>query len=170
MTAIAGFTCQDGVVIAAETEESYADNKVYTHKLFPFVRATWRLGVAGAGSGYLIDYAKDKIAEALDAGGITNTVKFRASLEKILAGLYRKEFKVFPLKSRHIQLLVSVQFSNPVDSTRWLDPALFECQSNLVTIIKQQKSSVLGTGELVKELAVQFADWGLRQTWRNGHA
>ena len=52
MTAIAGFNCADGVVISADSEETYTDNKVYTHKLFPVVGAHWKAGVAGAGLGY----------------------------------------------------------------------------------------------------------------------
>jgi len=37
VTAIAGFNCADGVVISADSEETYTDNKVYKHKLFPVV-------------------------------------------------------------------------------------------------------------------------------------
>lgn len=163
MTAIAGFACQDGVVIAAETEETYQDNKVYTHKLFPFARPNWKLGIAGAGIGYLIDYAKDKISEDLDTGNTKSAKEFRVRLQEILDRLYRKEFRVYPSKSRDIQLLVVAQFTNPLDSSKWMEPALFECQSNLVTIVKPhpQPSRVLGTGELVKELASKYADWSL---------
>lgn len=68
MTAIAGFNCIDGVVLAADSEETFdGGNKVFMHKLFPFTRPTWRACVAGSGTGYLIDYAKDKIIAAIHA-------------------------------------------------------------------------------------------------------
>ncbi len=167
VTAIAGFHCADGVVISADTEETYADNKVYTHKLFPVVRPQWKLGVAGAGLGYLIDYAKDKIIATLNKG-IKNNSDFAAFLSSILDDLYRKEFKRFPVASEvdtRIQLLVSVQFADQGNTQQvWMEPALFECQSNLVTKINPMRCRVLGTGELLKELGDQFANWGLITT------
>jgi hypothetical protein len=164
VTAISGFNCVDGVVISAETEETYADNKVYTHKLFPVLNPRWKVGIAGAGLGYLIDYAKDKILAALHAG-ITNNQDFNNSLISILDRLYGKEFKRFPVASPsdlRIQLLVNVQF--PKENTNpqmWAEPALFECQSNLVTKVNLGKCRILGTGELLKEMAEQFANWNL---------
>jgi hypothetical protein len=156
VTAIAGFNCVDSVVVAADSEETYSGgNKVYAHKLFPFNRPTWRACVAGSGTSYLIDYAKDKIISAVHAG-LKNENEFHD-------GLYKKEFKRFPADSaqeRAIQLLVGIQFLNEPNST-WMPPALFECQANLVTIVKQGDVRVLGIGEAVKELGVQFATWRL---------
>jgi hypothetical protein len=163
VTAIAGFNCIDGVVISADTEETYGSDKVYTHKLFPFVRPAWRACVAGSGSGYLIDYAKEKIVAAIEAG-LKNTNEVESSLGQILDGLYRNEFKQFPVASPSelgIQLLVAVQFVSELDGSVWMEPALFECQSNLVTRVKQRQSRVFGVGELLKELGAHFADWGL---------
>ena len=163
MTAIAGFNCEDGIVIAADTEESYGpDNKVYTHKLFPFLGPKQKLAIAGAGSGYLIDYAKEKIVAAMDACTSGNEVE--ATLVRILDGLYSHEFTRFPVGSPSelaIQLLVAVQFVNPLAPGNWLEPIMFECQSNLVTRVQKHQSRIFGTGELLKELGSQFADWGL---------
>jgi len=166
VTAIAGFNCIDGVVVAADSEETYGtDDKVYTHKLFPFARPTCRACVAGAGSGYLIDYAKEKIIAAIDEG-LKSTKEVETAMSRILDGLYRNEFKHFPVDSAShltIQLLVGVQFVivSPLDSSVWMEPALFECQSNLVTRVKQQQARIFGAGELLKELGAHFADWGL---------
>jgi len=68
VTAIIGFNCVDGVVLAADTEEVYGEShdKAYAHKLFPAERKNANLCVAGAGPGYLIDYAKDQIVAALE--------------------------------------------------------------------------------------------------------
>jgi len=164
MTAIAGFKCVDGVVIAGDTEETYGNDKVYAHKLFPADRKNSRLCVAGAGLAYLIDYANAQIVSALDSG-ITNVKDFESALADTMEGLYETKFKHYPLdpgQSLQIQLLVGAQFANEGDQSKWGKPALFECQSNLVTQIKRTKQScILGAGEVLKQSIVQLASWGL---------
>jgi hypothetical protein len=165
MTAITGFNCRDGVVIAADTEESYGvGDKAYAHKLFPVERSNSRLCVAGSGSGYLIDYANEQIVSALDSG-IKTVAEFESSLKSTLDELYREKFKLYPVGSPSelmIQLLIGVQFSNEANPPIWERPALFECQSNLVTQIRKTKHScILGAGELLKEIGIQLAGWGL---------
>lgn len=165
MTAIAGFNCSDGVVLAADTEESFGDrDKAYNYKLFPIVRPAWRLAVTGAGHAYLIDYAKEQIIKALETGGINTPDEFEHSLKVILDGLYRNEFSHYPVNvssDLNIQLLVAAQLVSNLDSSIWWEPALFECQSNLVTKVKRRQGRVFGAGELLKELASGFAYWGL---------
>ncbi len=99
MTAIAGFHCVDGVVLAADTEETYGNDKAYAHKLFPVERPTSRLCVAGAGLGYLIDYANEQIVSALDAE-TKNENDFHARLTDILEDVYGDEgrFTRFPVE------------------------------------------------------------------------
>ncbi|MFZ0760012.1 MAG: hypothetical protein WAM69_08695 [Candidatus Sulfotelmatobacter sp.] len=165
MTAIAAFVCSDGLVMAADTEETYPENKVYTFKLFPFEREGKRLCVAGSGIGYLIDYAKDEIASALDSG-IANVADFEKRLREIMQKLYRSDFKLYPAdrdSDRQIQLLVGAQFVDESNSSTWLAPSLFECQSNLVTVPKNpaQRARILGAGEVLQETARQFSNWGL---------
>jgi hypothetical protein len=102
--------------------------------------------------------------------GISSNDEFEVSLGRILDDLYKKEFKRFPVTSPselRIQLLVSVQFVDQHGTPpqkAWMEPALFECQSNLVTKINPMRARVLGTGELLKELGDQFANWGLVTT------
>ena len=165
MTAIAAFRCNDGLVMSADTEETYPDSKVYTFKLFPVEREGKRVCVAGSGIGYLIDYAKDEIICALDSG-LTNVAEFEKSLRNVMRQLYEKDFSLYPVdhdSERQIQLLVGVQFVSETQPSSWLEPTLFECQSNLVTVPKNpaQRSRILGVGELLQETARQFANWGL---------
>jgi hypothetical protein len=137
VTAIAAFQCTDGLVMAADTEETYPDNKVYTFKLFPFERKGKRLCVAGSGIGYLIDYAKDQIVSALDSG-VTNVVDFEKRLREIMREVYKKDFTLYPVdrqSERQIQLLVGVQFTDESNISSWLRPTVFECQSNLLTLL-----------------------------------
>src|SRR5580658_3013723 len=166
MTALAGFNCRDGVVIAADTEESYSGgvDKAYAHKLFPAERPNSRLCVAGSGNGYLIDYANEQIVSALDSG-IKTVAEFQSSLKKTLDEMYQTKFNLYPVGSPSelaIQLLVAVQFSNEATAPIWDRPTLFECQSNLVTVIgKTKHSCVLGAGELLKETGIQLTGWGM---------
>jgi hypothetical protein len=151
--------------MAADTEETYPDNKVYTFKLFPVEREGKRLCVAGSGIGYLIDYAKDQIVSALDSG-LTNVADFEKRLRVIMSELYERDFALYPVdqdSERRIQLLVGVQFTHASNKSSWLPPTLFECQSNLVTVLKNpvQRGRILGTGVVLTETVVQFANWGL---------
>ena len=98
MTAIVGFHCNDGVVIAADTEESYGKDKAYTHKLFPVERAHSRLCVAGSGLTYLIEYANEQIVSAFDSE-LKNVGQFYSSLRDVLARLYAGPFKDYPTDS-----------------------------------------------------------------------
>jgi hypothetical protein len=163
VTAIAAFRCIDGLVLAADTEESYGNDKAYAHKLFPVDRENSRLCVAGSGLGYLIDYANEQIGSALDSG-IKDVNQFRASLADILDEAYADDgrFHRFPISEpaeSRVDLLVGVQFRK---EDRWLRPALFECRSNLVTTIERTKQSCLiGVGEVLKQIGIQLAGWGL---------
>ena len=59
-------------------------------------------------------------------------------------------------------MLVGVQFVDETNHSLWKTPALFECESNLVTPIRRTRHScIVGAGELLKELGAQFASWGL---------
>src|SRR5450759_4177693 len=167
MTAIAAFRCNDGLVMAADTEESYGNDKAYAHKLFPVERPKSRLCLAGSGLGYLIDYANEQIVSALDSPATTNVNEFHARLADILEEAYAEEGKFMrfpvnePTESR-IDLLVGVQFTSESDNAKWLRPSLFECRSNLVTKIESTKqSSLIGVGEILKQLGTQLAGWGL---------
>jgi hypothetical protein len=168
VTAIAGFNCADGVVIAADTEESFSQgaDKAYAHKMFPVEREDSRLCVAGSGSGYLIDYANDQIVSTLDSGTQKTVAEFKRSLEEVLNGLYQNEFTHYPVESKaelRLQLLVGVQFK--IQDSTWTRPTLFECESNLVTPIGRTKQScILGIGELLKQTGIQFTGWGLTTT------
>lgn len=165
MTAIAAFRCNDGLVMAADTEETFPDSKVYTFKLFPFEREGKRMCIAGSGIGYLIDYAKDEIASALDSG-ITNVADFETAVRRIMRDLYQKDFVLYPVdrdSERQIQLLIGIQFIADSTPSSWSEPTLLECQSNLVTVPKNpaQRARILGVGELLQETARQFSNWGL---------
>jgi hypothetical protein len=162
VTAIAGFLCHDGVVISAETEETYegGGDKAYTHKIFPHERDNCRLVVAGSGSAYLIDYANAELAAIIEES--KGSADFGSKLRTILDRLYSSEFKTFPVNHPSellIQLLVGAQFRI---NSEWEEPVLFECRANLVTAVKAHKPScMLGAGELLKEKASQLANWGL---------
>lgn len=165
MTAIVAFRCFDGLVMAADTEETYPDNKVYTFKLFPVEREKKRLCVAGSGIGYLVDYAKDQIVSAFDSG-LTNVADFEERLRSVMHDLYTTDFTLYPAdrdSDRQIQLLVGVQFASESHTGLWMPPTLFECQSNLVTVLKNpaQRGRILGAGVVLSETAAQFANWGL---------
>src|SRR5205814_4824466 len=167
VTAIAGFRCVDGsVVIAADTEETYEEEKAYSHKLFPIERPSCRLCVAGAGLGYLIDYANEQFVSAIDDDGIKTINQFRDRVANVLEDAYQEggKFTRFPVErsiDSRVDLVVAVQFFDE-NVKEWKQPALFECRSNVVTrILKNKQCCVVAAVEVLKQTAIQLAGWGL---------
>jgi hypothetical protein len=167
MTAIAGFRCVDGsIVIAADTEETYGEDKAYSHKLFPIERPTCRLCVAGAGLGYLVDYANEQFVSAIDDDEIQDVEQFRDRIADILEHAYQDggKFTRFPVErliDSRVDLVVGVQFFDKNEKI-WTLPALFECRSNMVTrILKNKQCCVVAAGEVLKQTAIQLSGLGL---------
>lgn len=151
MTIAAGFVCTDGIVLCADTQESYGEDKAYVYKLVPMTGKNWVATVAGAGTGYLVDYANDKILDALD--GIppgTDAAALRAIWEKLFKELYAGEFHLYPaaLESKQIQMLIGL--CDKSQSKTYL----FSVDSTLVRQISKER--VIGAGELLKNLAESF--------------
>ncbi len=99
VTLIVGLRCTDGVVLAADTEESTPLTRGRTRKLltntFPNQSV---VAIAGSGSGDLIDSAVEQIFEAVTADGPTTVADLKATIRKTLLRFYREEIQIYPTR------------------------------------------------------------------------
>lgn len=63
MTYISAFQCQDGIVMSADTEESWGDYKHYTEKLSIIEDKSFPLAIGGAGIADLIEPMVQEVTE-----------------------------------------------------------------------------------------------------------
>jgi hypothetical protein len=123
-----GMLCSNGVVVAADTQESYpSGEKSFTGKIFPLTGPDYKAIVAGAGQGHLIDYAKDKIFSIFRTG-VSTPQEFETQLARLMQGFYENEFRTYPVsrpEEKHVELLVAVKIENGV-------PLLFSVDATLV--------------------------------------
>jgi hypothetical protein len=126
MTCCIGMMCNDGVILAADTQESWGTGeKTYVGKMFPLTGEHRKAIVAGAGASRLIDYAVDRIF-----GVIPQTLTLEdaeTNLRKLMGDLYSDEFEKYPCEkeNKEIQLLVVLQFRKEY-------PCLFSVDSTMV--------------------------------------
>jgi hypothetical protein len=144
MTLCASFLCKDGIVLCADTEETYGDDKAHVQKLQWYTSKTFDVGIAGAGIGYLVDYAVIRTLEEL--GSAPADENCEARLRSSMQSLYQKEFKLYPVdspSSRLIQLLIAVR-------PKGKPPMLFCADGPLVRHVKDVR--VIGA-ELIQDVA-----------------
>ena len=99
VTLIVGLRCTDGVVLAADTEESTAYTRGRTRKLLTRTFANDAVvAIAGAGSGDLIDSAVEQIFEMVDTSKPKNIADLKALIRQALLRFYRQEVRNYPTR------------------------------------------------------------------------
>ncbi len=153
MTICIGMRCSNGVIVAADTQESYGSEISYVTKIYQLAIAQNKAIVAGAGRSHFIDYAKDKIQTEVLAV-CKNHTQFHAQLSVLMRRLYGDDFRKFPtdtMSEKDIQLLVAAQFGKGI-------PYLYSVDSTLVRHITT--SRVIGI-ETLSPMAQSFQEMSL---------
>lgn len=156
VTICIGMLCTDGVIVGADTQETYGGEIGYVTKLFPFSTDKNKAIVAGAGPSHFIDYAKDRIfSDVLSTAG--NPQEFEQKLRSLMLRLYADEFKKYPtdeISEKNMQLLVAAQFDRGV-------PTLYSADSTLVRRI--YGSRLIGI-ETLAGMAAEFQQMRLNMS------
>lgn len=153
MTIAIGFVCKDGIVLAADTKESYgADDHTFVDKISVREFGACQLGIAGAGTDYLLDYITPRIVDEIVKGNPwPSMADCFLALERLMAKLYAgKSIKAYP-KDRAEDLYTSSLLALRVKSGE--RPVLFSINSSLITSVPEY--AVIGYGpmkEMVREL------------------
>ena len=107
MTLIAGFRCNDGAVICADSQETVGEFRVDAHKLEPFDAGNFQVGIAGSGNdGDLIDGFIQRLEDNLKRSSVATLDDFRQFAQSELLDFSNNEAQCFPVKSRKMSFLI----------------------------------------------------------------
>lgn len=153
MTIAVGFVCKDGIVLAADTKESYGeDAQTFVDKISVRDIGECQFGIAGAGTDYLLDYITPRIMDMIVKGDPwPNMGACFVELETLMAKLYAgKPIKAYPRNSAEDLYTSSLLLIRVKSGER---PVLFLINSSLVTSVPEY--AVIGYGpmkEMVREM------------------
>jgi 20S proteasome alpha/beta subunit len=153
VTIAVGFVCRDGIVLAADTKESYGpDDHTFVDKISVRDFGACQVGIAGAGTDYLLDYITPRIVDVIIKGDPWPSMgDCFLALEQLMAKLYAgKPIKAYPRNSAE-DLYTSSLLALRVKSGE--RPVLFSINSSLVTSVPE--CAVIGYGpmkEMVREM------------------
>jgi len=140
MTIGAGFICPDGVVLAADTKESFQDdshtyvNKIVVdhhflpNKMRPKTEAAY-LAIAGSGSGPLVNHVINRIKPMFHESAAKDISVFRDALVELMPQLYESStFRNYPC-SDMVELMTQFIVVMRPDSAK---ASVFEINSSVV--------------------------------------
>ena len=113
MTIAAGFVCNDGIVLCADSQEVVGDYKWPVKKLVipnHMVDKT-RLMIAGAGFGPAIDTATEKIVARV----ATHMLSYEQTLDQIthvLREIHERDLPIHPLASQGLEFELLIAFQS----------------------------------------------------------
>ena len=151
MTIAAGFVCADGIVLAADSKETYEGEHTYLDKL-AMVRTPHCSGaVAGAGDADVLEYVTTRIEQLLEQTRGNND-DLQKRLQELLTAIYGgTALAAFPAskpEELRTYFLVAARLGNG-------PPALFLATSSLVTRI-ESGARLIGSG-IMRQTADELA-------------
>jgi 20S proteasome alpha/beta subunit len=146
MTIAIGLMCRDGIVLCADTQETYGNFKWSVEKLVIDVTHGFPLLIAGAGFGPAIDAATERIIDEL-AGGVDQKAAV-SSIRDILREIIERDLGIYPTERRddlNFKLLIAAKFTDR-------RPTLLATDGSLLKTVPH--FSIIGSGE-IETLAAQ---------------
>ena len=97
MTIAVGFVAEDGIVLAADTKESYGELHTFIHKLEVIDSPRCSGALAGSGYSYPVEYIAPKIKELFEAGTYKTAEDCERALGSLMSLIYQsKSMRAFP--------------------------------------------------------------------------
>lgn len=144
MTIAAGFVCNDGLVLCADTEVSLSSFKISGVKAYIAPDGPVKAGIVGAGWTDGITWFRDRLADSIDH--VSNIPQAQALIEDLLAEIYRKHIYPDPHGHRNdFEMLIGL----------WTDGHTRLLKTAKTAVIQVSYFEALGTGW---ELASYFLD------------
>jgi 20S proteasome alpha/beta subunit len=144
MTVAAGFVCQDGIVICADSQESAGDYKFPVEKVLTRIDPWTEIAIAGSGFGPLVDMASQKIADRL-MGGWDEYSIVQQRIEETLNELYERPFHFYPVATPDdttVDLLIAVRLR------KHHFPRLYH--SSATAVVRVPEYAIIGSGRAVQ--------------------
>lgn len=110
VTIVAGFKCQGGAVLCADTQETAQDIKLWVDKLKVYDKAWCQAGFAGSGPSYIVDRLIERITQELDKG-YDELARVSACIRLALREVYENEVNPHPEppEDKIVRLLIAVR-------------------------------------------------------------
>ena len=147
MTIAAGLVCTDGIVMCADSQESYGDYKWPVEKLLIDEKFGFPLIIAGAGFGPAIDNAAQRIADRL-RGGFGDPAVVEDHIRSILRDICENDLAHYPINNLNdtaFALLVALR------TTGKGFPRLYETSGSLIKRVKH--FAIIGSGGVITSFA-----------------
>jgi hypothetical protein len=149
-----GFLCHDGVVLGADTEESYETSKTTVNKVEIIPKAFCHSRIVASGLSPIIEHIVPQVRSVLEMDW-QNNINIQAQLQDLMPKIYNSEaMQAFPVEKpedRYVDMLVACCPNKK-------RAALFQINSSLVTRISS--SAVVGCGPL-RDIAEEFSKLSL---------
>jgi hypothetical protein len=153
VTLIAGFKCEGGVVLCADTLEEAIPVKYSVDKLIVYEKEWCRVGFAGSGDqGDLIDTVVERIRERLDEDKPDSLALVKASIRAALVDVYSNDIAAFPQPpppadpiDTQVLLLIAVRAKNDSEASLLL--------GNCSVLHEAEPYELRGIGEVVRFVA-----------------
>jgi 20S proteasome alpha/beta subunit len=159
MTLIAGLKCVDGIVLAADTEESTYLTRGRARKLVTRTFSqgknkknprTVAIAIAGAGSAALIDTAVEQVFEAVSQTKGTTVRHLKTTIRDALLRFYRHDLSNYPTQNpldNIIDLLCGVRAANG-------ELALYRASGPLIHTVSG--FALCGSGEIIRHVVEEL--------------
>ncbi len=145
MTIAAAFASFQGVVLAADTKESYGDTHTYVDKITTVYESNATGAIASAGNACILDYITPFIEAVMGSEEVTTSTAFEMRLQALMARLYDSpEMKSFPIEKTedlYTQFLIAVKHKDEKEVS------VFSVNSTLVVRFKGL-GAIIGCGPM----------------------
>ena len=156
MTLIAGLKCVDGIVLAADTEESTYLTRGRARKLLTRTFSKGKktkpvvVAIAGAGSAALIDSAVEQVFEAVEGANGSTVGKLKVTIREALLEFYRHHVSAYPTRDpmdNVIDLICAVRAANG-------ELALYRASGPLISTVPG--FALCGSGEIIRHIVEEL--------------
>jgi 20S proteasome alpha/beta subunit len=153
VTIIAGFYCQNGVLLCSDTEQSYTESKSQVSKLQHFRSGNAVFSVGGAGDAALCDYVIQDLPKYLN-GKTYNTSDVENVLADYARTIFRNHVRVYAGFPRDLVPDVSFLIGMVMDKQF----RLFKWERNFLYLAT--KNTSVGVGNVYSEAMANVIDVG----------
>lgn len=120
MTLIVAMKCVNGVVVCADTQETYGGYRVSVNKIAPVDAGKYQVVIGGAGLGGLIDAFADDFVDAVNdwpKGLDEKAIKIR--IRNLLREFHKQEVSLHPAQDKILDFIICVKAKQSSDTFLW---------------------------------------------------
>lgn len=150
MSLIAAVICNDGIAIAADSQETVGDYRRTVQKITPFTFPNCKVVVAGAGNGDLIYTFRTSLQAKFSSATVNNIAEFIVQAETILREFYDSVVSLYPAEEirKDMYLFLAASIESTGEYSAWVT-------NNTCVLSKLEESQLLGWEETLYYRSLQ---------------